>query len=195
MHGPTNTNQQSGFTLIELMIVVILVALFASISFPTFKDSIDRNRRLSALDNTLALLAKARTASITRHARVAICPSTDQATCNGSNWEAGAIAFVDDGAGTGTAGDMNHNGSEELIAVAPATQGGLQIRSLNFGDSGGIGFRAGGMATERGTLVVCTGSGSPATALILNLSGQPRIASDDNGNNRVEDDQGADLAC
>lgn len=43
---------QSGFTLMELMIVVVIVGILLAIALPSFSDSIDRNR-LRAITNTL----------------------------------------------------------------------------------------------------------------------------------------------
>lgn len=186
---------QRGFTLIELMIVLVIVALFASISVPAFQDTISRNRRLTALDSTLAMLSTARTAAVTRDARIALCPSSNQISCSGSAWEGGIIVFVDDGAGTGMPGDLSLSGSEEILAVSTQISGGVTIRTANFTDTDGIGFAAGGMADQRGTLVVCGQPDAPAVAIILNISGQPRLASDDNGDGSVNDDQGNSVSC
>lgn len=45
--------KQQGFSLIELMLVMILVALFASFTYPSYRESITRARRL---DGQTALL-------------------------------------------------------------------------------------------------------------------------------------------
>jgi type IV pilus assembly protein PilE len=39
---------ESGFTLVELMIAVVVVAILAAVAFPTFMDSIRKNRRSDA---------------------------------------------------------------------------------------------------------------------------------------------------
>lgn len=182
--------QSKGFTLIELMIVLVIAAIFISVVAPTFQDTMERNKRLSALEDMLAMLATARSEAISLASPVAVCPSTDQASCAGTEWNAGHIIFVDNGAGGGTALDRNLNGSEELLRVSGAGGTGITVRTANFGDSGGILFDADGLAEERGTLVVCDTKGAEyASAIVLNRSGQARLATDDDANGVVEDDQ------
>jgi type IV fimbrial biogenesis protein FimT len=172
------------------MIVVVIAAIFISVVAPTFQSTIERNKRLSALEDVLAMLAAARSEAISMAAPVAVCPSTNQATCSGTEWAAGHLIFIDDGAGSGTALDRNLNGDEELLRVGGASGSGITVRTANFGDAGGILFDADGLAEERGTLVVCDGNGaSYASAVVLNRSGQARLATDDDGNGVVEDDR------
>jgi len=41
-------NKNKGFTLIELMIVVVIVAILASVAFPAYQDSVRKSRRAEA---------------------------------------------------------------------------------------------------------------------------------------------------
>jgi len=41
-------NNNKGFTLIELMIVVVIVAILASVAFPAYQDSVRKSRRSEA---------------------------------------------------------------------------------------------------------------------------------------------------
>jgi type IV pilus assembly protein PilE len=48
MTPPTNSRTSRGFTLIELMIVVAIVAILAAVAYPTYRDSVERARRADA---------------------------------------------------------------------------------------------------------------------------------------------------
>ncbi len=49
-------NSQRGFTLIELMIVVAIVAILASIAFPSYQESVRKGRRAEARTAMLELM-------------------------------------------------------------------------------------------------------------------------------------------
>lgn len=70
--NPKNPNEQA-FTLIELMIVVVLLGIFAAIALPSFKQFIDNNRAFSASNEALALLQFTRTQAATERTNVTIC--------------------------------------------------------------------------------------------------------------------------
>jgi type IV pilus assembly protein PilE len=49
------TTKDSGFTLIELMIVVAIIAIIASIAIPSYQDSVRKSRRADALAELMSL--------------------------------------------------------------------------------------------------------------------------------------------
>lgn len=55
-HGLAGTLRSSGFTVIELMIVVVIVAILAMIAYPSYEDHLRKGRR-SAATNFLADVA------------------------------------------------------------------------------------------------------------------------------------------
>jgi type IV fimbrial biogenesis protein FimT len=76
----------AGFTLVELMITVAVLAIVLAIAVPSFRDMINRNQLVSAANEVSATLNLARMEAIRRNRRVEICPSTNGTSCSGSNW-------------------------------------------------------------------------------------------------------------
>jgi type IV fimbrial biogenesis protein FimT len=94
-------HNQSGFSLIELMITISIFAILVAMAAPSFNNVIVGNKLASARDNLVSALQFAKTEAISRNTEVAICPSTDSATCSGSeDWSDGWIIYEDTGAGT-----------------------------------------------------------------------------------------------
>ena len=78
--------RQSGFTLVELMIVVAVVILLLVIAVPSFAKFIDRSRLKGAAEAIVSMIGSARTASVQRNRDVAISfGGSSPAWCVGAN--------------------------------------------------------------------------------------------------------------
>lgn len=192
----------AGFTLIELMMVLVLVAILLGIGGPSFQDSLRRNRMQSTLNEMAGALALARGEAVVRAQPVAMCPTTDRISCGGAAWETGYLVFVDDGQGGGTAADGLWNGAEEYLRIGEPAPAGVTVRTIGFTGPSSIAFEADGRIQQRstGSVQVCDARGaSDASGLVVSVSGQARLATDEDGNTlddvRDEAFVAQDIAC
>ena len=120
MHTNPKTSLH-GFTLLELLIVMAMVAILASIAAPSFDSSISRNNVQSMRDSLFNAMQYARSEAVKRKIPVGVCASANQTTCAGdANWHTGWIVFADQNA-NGLQGGAN----EEAIQ-AHYGEGNLQ---------------------------------------------------------------------
>ena len=88
--------RSKGFTLVELMVTIAVVAVLLAIALPSFRKVIQRNRVASASNDLLASISYARTTAINRGQLVSMCPSTDGTGCTsaGKDFESGWIVYT-----------------------------------------------------------------------------------------------------
>jgi type IV fimbrial biogenesis protein FimT len=86
----------TGFTLVELLVVIMIVSILMGIGAPSFKYVTNSNRLSAEVNGLLGDMQLARAEAIKEGVSVTVCASTDQATCSkSSDWSRGWIAFVD----------------------------------------------------------------------------------------------------
>ena len=90
-------SRPAGFTVLELMMVVTVMAVLAVIAAPSLRDTIMNARMTSAANDLLTDLAIARAEAVKRGRPTAICTSNDGASCTGTGWSQGWILFSDSG--------------------------------------------------------------------------------------------------
>ncbi len=125
MKNNTFKRNNSGFTLIELMVTIAIVGIFASIALPSFSQLIENNRISTATNELVTNLMLTRSEALKRSNNVTICASTNQTSCSGStDYSAGWIVFLDcdsNGTITTAAIDCDNDGaaddSETIIKV------------------------------------------------------------------------------
>lgn len=72
--------RQQGFTLIELMVIGALIAIFVTVAIPSFNSLIVSNRTQTAHNELLELLKFARTQAVTDRAVVSVCAGVSALT-------------------------------------------------------------------------------------------------------------------
>jgi len=122
---PMTLRNQSGFTILEIMIAIVVLAIFLTLAVPSFQAALQNNRLTSATNGFVTAMQFARSEAISRRAPVTVCGSSDGSTCN-DDWETGWIVFLDDNNEGTTAAVV-----DEVIRVWPTFAGG----ATNAGDA------------------------------------------------------------
>jgi len=98
MESVVSTAQQAGFTLIELMIVITILAIFVVVGVPNFQNLIGDNRLSTQANSLVSSLQLARSEALKLRTPVTVCRSTNGTSCSGSgDWDFGWLVFVDGG--------------------------------------------------------------------------------------------------
>ena len=84
----------SGFTLIELMVVISLVSILQGMAIPAFSRFVENIRIYHAAHELRVDLRAAQAASARTRQALQVCPSTDGLSCDpGKLWQHGWIAY------------------------------------------------------------------------------------------------------
>lgn len=93
-----------GFSLIELMVTIAVLAILVAVALPSFTHTIRNNQFQALQDSLLSAFQFARSEAINRNSAVSICPSVNGQSCSGNaNWNNGWIIYQDSGAGNSSA--------------------------------------------------------------------------------------------
>jgi type IV fimbrial biogenesis protein FimT len=84
--GAPHGRPQAGFTLLELVITVAVLAIALAVGIPSFQGITNRNRLSAVTNEIVGATQLARMEAIRRNNRVVMCPTTNGTTCNGANW-------------------------------------------------------------------------------------------------------------
>lgn len=170
-----------GFTLLELMLTLAIIAVLARLALPAMEFS-QRNEANRVFTQLTSLLSNARATSIASHVVTVICPSLDGLNCD-SNWTGGAISFIDSN------NDRQRNDDDPLIDVLTWSQGEIRsakirhgtLRWRAFGNRQSIRIDAlGQLSDQNGSFTWCPAAhvSLPPQQMLINSAGRVRYASD-----------------
>ena len=187
-------NKQTGLTLIELMIAIIILGILAAVAVPNFGSLVRSNQLKSSYNTFAGVISLARSEAVNQRSAITICVSLDQSSCakgDDDTWSDGYLVFVD----RNRDAVRDPDDGEEILRYEPPIQQ-LDISSSAFPNSISIAPR--GRLRTQGSFVFCAG-GNAETARALNLwvTGLGRLATDgtDDADTIVEDIAGNNVSC
>jgi type IV fimbrial biogenesis protein FimT len=168
------SQHSTGFTLMEMVILMAIIAIIAAVAMPNAGGYIDNNRMSAAASDMMAALQTGRSEAVGRNSAITLCTVNSSATgCAGdANWEAGWLLFVDEDA------DGAVDAGEEIIQYHEPIVGGVTLRGT-AGVNGPITFFPSGRTsiTSTQTLILCDhrGFGDDARGLVVSILGRASV--------------------
>jgi type IV fimbrial biogenesis protein FimT len=161
---------KQGFTLIELIATLAVVAITLMLGIPSFKEAVQNNYMTSKINELVTDINLTRSEAVKRATTVTICNRSTDSTCSASdNWVNGWLVFVDRN------GDGSRTDDEELLRVHEALSG---LTLLDYSQSrityNATGFLSGVL---NGTFTFCDSrKNAKRKGRVLNSTGRLREA-------------------
>lgn len=161
--------QNRGFTLYELLLTIVLIAIITSIAIPSFSASVARQRQRVEINALFHAIHQARKESIMRRRVVSICPSPDGQTCSPSrDWSDGWILFE----------NKDRDSPPRIDAGEPLLRQHRVSENVQISaNRQGFTLRATFLRATNGTFVFCDPEDRiTPKALVVSYTGRPRVA-------------------
>jgi type IV fimbrial biogenesis protein FimT len=183
-----------GFTLIELMVTMAVVAVLLSAGVPTFSALIKNNRLVTENYALRTVLSAARSEAQTQRTTVTVCRSANGLNCSTGDWGAGYMAFID----LDNDRQLDEEDGEQLLQSRVQDSSNVVVRYSRASDV--LLFNSNGNAVDsNGTFTFCDDRGAEkARGLIVSAVGALRaaVASEaDDSSHIVKDHAGEDVSC
>ncbi len=160
----------AGFTILELLTTLAVVAILATIAVPGFTAMIRHDRAAAEVNGLHTSLNFARQAAIARNSYVVMCKSNDGVSCNHalSDWNSGWLIFD----------NLDRDSTAHVDPGEPTLQvhGPARPQTPIVSNHNSFTFRPMDVRSVNGTFRYCSEDGRNDRALIVNVMGRVRIS-------------------
>jgi len=169
---------EDGFTLIELMAVIAVLAIILMVAVPSMRGLIHRNQLRTETSRLLSAINLTRSEAISRNTVVSLCPSafsSDGVAVCSRSYSDGWIVFTNADRDRVVDKDV-----DEILRVFKGLPAGYSLTN-KAGTRDAfevISYRPDGSSRRNRTLMICPPSGSkiPSWSVVMNIVGRPRVA-------------------
>lgn len=185
---PTQPHQ-AGFTLLELIVTIIILAIVAGFTSQNWGSWISKTRHRAILENYYSLFAYARWTAASNNTLVTVCPLAPNSHCT-DDWQQPVTVFLDSN------NDKAPDGGE-ILRQLEVDLGTYTLRSRTAG-RGYFQFNDRGMTHgAMGSLVLCPGDPAEGTMsyMPVNIAGRFRAEHDEDADGSIRLPWGATISC
>lgn len=118
LRNPSIFRRERGFTLVETMIIIAIIAILAGIAIPGFSSMLRMQHVTATVNDFFAAINLARSEAIARGDRVDLVPLDSDA-----GWAGGWVVFIDDN------GNLRPDAGERILFSHGPVPQGLEIQS------------------------------------------------------------------
>lgn len=169
-----------GFTLIELMVTFVLLAVMLTLAAPSF-ITFQRNAQLTSVANSLvAALSAARAEAMKRQLRTFVIAGDGSAAS--TNWASGWTVYVDVNSNATASSLLPDSGTDAVVSRQDAMPSGVSVTSSSFGDGTGVYVMFNGSGFPRYTdnsfpsdMSIELSNGTESRRVILSGNGRVRV--------------------
>ena len=165
---------ERGFSLIEVLTVIVVMGVILAIATPIFSEVIASTRMSSQANDLMADILYARSEAAARGVRVVICASTNKTSCSASStdWKGGRIIFAD------ANNNQTLDSNEIILQAREALAGKSALTPSGFNSLLLIRFNPFGAIEPLGTIgsfKLCPSAGKDGRQIAIALNGRPAV--------------------